>query len=60
MEPPIDLRIEFTTPAQADFVAVMPGFDRVADRSVVFVADDAVMLFRALISAVRMAPAADD
>jgi D-amino peptidase len=60
MEPPIDLRMEFTTPAQADFVAVMPGFDRVADRSVVFVADDAVMLFRALISAVRMAPAADD
>ncbi|HEY7023998.1 MAG TPA: M55 family metallopeptidase [Candidatus Limnocylindrales bacterium] len=60
MEPPIDLRIEFTTPAQADFVAVMPGFDRIADRSVVFVADDAVMLFRALISAVRMAPTADD
>lgn len=60
MEPPIDLRIEFTTPAQADFVAVMPGFDRIADRSVVFVADDAVLLFRALISAVRMAPAADD
>src|SRR4051812_35504832 len=60
MEPPIDLRMEFTTPAQADFVAVMPGFDRVADRSVVFVAEDAVMMFRALISAVRMAPAADD
>jgi D-amino peptidase len=60
MEPPIDLRIEFTTPAQADFVAVMPGFDRIADRSVVFAADDAVTLFRALISAVRMAPAADD
>jgi D-amino peptidase len=60
MEPPIDLRIEFTTPSQADFVAVMPGFDRIADRSVVFAADDAVMLFRALISAVRMAPAADD
>jgi len=60
MEPPIDLRIEFTTPAQADFVAVMPGFDRIADRSVFFAADDAVMLFRALISAVRMAPAADD
>lgn len=60
MEPPIDLRIEFTTPAQADFVAVMPGFDRIADRSVTFAADDAVVLFRALISAVRMAPAADD
>ena len=60
IEPPIDLKIEFTTPGQADFVAIMPGFDRVGDRSVVFVADDAVMLFRALISAVRMAPAADD
>jgi D-amino peptidase len=60
LEPPIDLRMEFTTPGQADFVAVMPGFDRVSDRSVVFAADDAVMLFRALISAVRMAPAADD
>jgi D-amino peptidase len=60
MEPPMDLRIEFTSPGIADFVAVMPGFDRVADRSVVFAADDAVMLFRALISAVRMAQFADD
>jgi D-amino peptidase len=60
MEPPIDLRIEFASPAQADFVAVMPGFDRVGDRSVLFAADDAVTMFRALISAVRMAPAAED
>jgi D-amino peptidase len=60
MEPPMDLRIEFTSPGIADFVAVMPGFDRIADRSVVFAADDAVMLFRALISAVRMAQFADD
>jgi D-amino peptidase len=60
MEPPIDLRMEFTTPGQADFVAVIPGFDRVGDRSVVFAAEDAVMLFRALISAVRIAPAADE
>jgi D-amino peptidase len=60
MEPPIDLRIEFTTPGIADFVAVMPGFDRIADRSVVFVADDAITMFRALISAVRMAQFADD
>jgi D-amino peptidase len=60
LEPPIDLRIEFTHPGQADFVAVMPGFDRVGDRSVLFAADDAVTMFRALISAVRMAPAADD
>src|SRR4051794_4244998 len=59
-EPPIDLKIEFTTPGQADFVAVAPGFDRVGDRSVLFAADDAVMLFRALISAVRLAPAADE
>jgi D-amino peptidase len=60
MEPPIDLKMEFTTPGQADFVAVMPGFDRIGDRSVLFAADDAVMMFRALISAVRMAPAADE
>ena len=60
MEPPIDLKIEFATPGQADFVAVMPGFDRIGDRSVLFAADDAVTMFRALISAVRMAPAADE
>jgi len=60
MEPPIDLSIEFTTPGQADFAAVIPGFDRVGDRSVVFAADDAIVLFRAMITAIRVAPAADE
>jgi D-amino peptidase len=60
LEGPLDLRMEFASPGQADFVAVIPGFDRVGDRSVVFSTDDPIALFRALLSAVRMAPAADE
>ena len=60
LDPPLDLRIEFTTPSQADFVATIPGFDRIGDRSVTYSTDDAITLFRAFISAIRIAPAADD
>lgn len=60
MEPPIDLRIEFALPGHADIAGTIPGFDRTGDRSIVYAADDAITLFRAFISAIRLAQTADD
>lgn len=60
LEPPLDLHIQFATPGQADFAALVPGFSRTGDSSVVFAAADAFMLFRAFISAIRVAQTAED
>jgi D-amino peptidase len=60
LPPPLRLRIDFAHPGQADMVAVIPGFERTDDRGVSYQADDAITLFRALMSAWRIARAADD
>ncbi len=60
LDPPIEVRVEFANAGQADFVAVIPGFERVDDRAVVYQANDGVEAYRAFVSAVRMAPAAAD
>jgi D-aminopeptidase len=57
---PISLRIEFQQPAQADFVALIPGFERAGDRGVRYEASDAVTLFRAFLVAADLARSADD
>ena len=57
---PLDLRIEFAHAGQADVAATIPGFSRDGDRGIRYSTDDAVMLFRAFLSAVRLAGTADD
>ena len=57
---PLDLRIEFAHAGQADVAATIPGFSRDGDRGIRYSADDAVTLFRAFLSAVRLAGTADD
>jgi D-amino peptidase len=57
---PIELGIDFAHAGQADFASTIPGFDRYGDRGVRFTADDAVTVFRAFVSAVRLASTADD
>jgi D-amino peptidase len=57
---PIEVGIEFRHAGQADFAAVIPGFDRVADRGVRFVAADGIEAFRAFVAAVRIADIADE
>ena len=60
LKAPLDLRIEFALPGQADFVAMIPGFEREADRAVRYEASDAVTLFRAFVVAADLAAVADD
>ena len=57
---PLDLRIDFAHGGQADVAATIPGFSRDGDRGIRYSADDAVTLFRAFLSAVRLAGTADD
>ena len=59
LEPPIALGIEFRDAGQADFAAVIPGFERLGDRGVRFQAADGVEAYRAFVSAIRLARLAD-
>ncbi|MDL2334838.1 MAG: M55 family metallopeptidase [Chloroflexota bacterium] len=57
---PLALSVEFANAGQADVAATIPGFSRSGDRAITYWADDAVTLFRAFLSAVRLAGTADD
>ena len=57
-EPPITLDIEFTRVESADYVEMMPGFERIDGRSTRFVAPDYPAAYRAFVAAFRMAGAA--
>jgi len=60
LEAPLGLRMDFTHSGQADMAAVVPGFAREGDRSVVYSATDGVDLFRAFMTAARVSRVADD
>lgn len=57
-EPPITMEIETTRVEQADFIELMPGFQRVDGRTVRFAHDDYHMVFRAFVCAFRLGGAA--
>ena len=57
---PLALRIEFANAGQADVAATIPGFTRDGDRGIAYEAAEPVTLFRAFLSAVRLASTADD
>jgi D-amino peptidase len=57
---PIEVGIEFRHAGQADFAAVIPGFDRSGDRGVRYSASDGIDAYRAFVSAVRLANVADE
>jgi D-amino peptidase len=54
-QPPISVGIDFHWPAQADHVALIPGFKRVGDRGVLYETDRAADAYRAFVAAARMA-----
>ena len=56
--PPIDLRIETSGVEQADFIDLLPRFERLDGRTVRFVSDDFETAFRAFVVAMRIASAA--
>lgn len=57
---PLSLSVEFANAGQADVAATIPGFSRTGDRAITYSANDAPTLFRAFLSAVRLAGTADD
>jgi D-amino peptidase len=57
---PMRLQIDFAHAGQADIAATIPGFDRVGDRGIRYQSDDAVTLYRAFLSAARLAGTADE
>jgi D-amino peptidase len=52
---PIAVSLEFTHAGQADYAAVIPGFERSGDRGVRYEADDQIEAYRAFVAAVRIA-----
>ena len=57
---PLRLQLDFAHPGQADIAATIPGFERVGDRGIAYESDDAIILYRAFLSAARLASTADD
>ncbi len=55
---PLTLEIDTVAVEQADFVELMPGFRRIAGRTIAFSHDDYRMIFRAFVAACRLAGAA--
>ena len=60
LKPPLRMQIDFRHGGQADFAATIPGFERVGDRGVAYEADDAITMYRAFVSAARLADSADE
>ena len=58
-EPPIALEIDFVGTRHADFVELIPGFERIGGRTVRFVHDEYRTVFRAFVAAFRLGGAAN-
>lgn len=58
-EPPLTLEIDTTHVEQADFIELMPGYQRIAGRTVRFEAPDYLSIFRAFVAAFRLGGAAN-
>jgi D-amino peptidase len=59
VEPPIVLEIDLAKVEQADWVALIPQFERTAPRTVRFTSDDYLTVFKAFVAAFRMGAVAD-
>jgi D-amino peptidase len=58
-EPPIELVIEVAKTEQADFMELLPRFERIGGRAVRFRHDDYFVVFRAFLAAMRIGSAAN-
>jgi len=58
-EAPVTMEIDFVLSEQADFVELIPGFERMNGRTVRFVHDDYRTVFRSFIAAFRLGAAAN-
>jgi D-amino peptidase len=57
--PPIELVIETVKTEQADFMELLPRFDRIGGRAVRFRHDDYLTVFQAFLAAMRLGGAAN-
>jgi D-amino peptidase len=55
LKAPIRVGVEFSHAGQADYAAVIPGFEREGDRGVHYEAKDPIEAYRAFVAAVRIA-----
>jgi D-amino peptidase len=55
---PVTMELDTTRVEQADFIELMPGFDRIGGRTLRFQDDDYRMVFRAFVAAFRLGGAA--
>ena len=58
-EAPVTMEIDLTRVEQADFVSLIPGFERSGPRQVRFTHDDYPTVFRAFVAAFRLGAVAD-
>ena len=58
-EPPIELTIETAHVGNADFIELLPGFERIGGRSLRFTSQDYAEAFRAFLVAMRLGGAAN-
>jgi D-amino peptidase len=58
-QPPLELTVETAGVEHADFVELMPGFQRIGGRAVRFTGNDYPALLRAFVAATRIAAAAN-
>jgi D-amino peptidase len=54
LEPPIEMRVTFAKTEQADYVAMVPGFERTSPREIRFVDDDMRTIFKAFVATFRL------
>jgi len=59
-EAPVSMEIDVAKVEQADFIALIPGFERTADRTVRFAHDDYAVVFKAFVAAFRMGAVAGE
>jgi D-amino peptidase len=60
LKTPIAVGIDFGNPAQADYAAMIPGFERSGDRGVTYEATEPIEAYRAFVAAIRIAGLVDD
>jgi D-amino peptidase len=58
-DPPITMEIDLAKVEQADWISLIPGFERSGDRTVRFTSEDYPTVFKAFVAAFRMGAVAD-
>jgi D-amino peptidase len=59
VEPPVSIEVDYARGVQADFAAIVPGAERVGDRTVRYRSDDPLVAYRGFLAGNRLAGAID-